>query len=306
MPPALTTTRAPELKAARRLAKRSARSAERLFLAEGPQAVREALGRPEVVTRVFATEEAARRHPELAAAALEAGVGWHLVSGSDLASLAQTVTPQGVVAVCRHLDVPLSVLTTLRPCLVAVCVSVRDPGNVGTVIRCADAAGADAVVAAGTTVEVYNGKAVRASAGSLFHLPVCVAPSVPETVEAMRSAGLSVLAADARGDTDLDSASAEALLGGPTGWLFGNEAWGLPPDVSALGTDPDLRPSREPEPGSGGGGVPVRVGTRAKPSGPLTGASGRLSPSLALPTQKGSHVRAQRRLRPRRGRGAAA
>ena len=228
----LITTHSAAVKAARRLTKRSARSSERLFLAEGPQAVREALGCPGAVSEVFATSDVAQRHPELGRAARDAAVPWHVVSGATLASLAQTVTPQGVVAVCRHLDVSLSDLAVRSLRLVAVCVSVRDPGNVGTVIRCADAAGADAVVLAGTSVDVYNGKAVRASAGSLFHLPVCIAPSVTEAASVLRGAGLSLLAADAGGDTDLDSAA--ELLDRPVGWLFGNEAWGLPPDVSAL------------------------------------------------------------------------
>jgi TrmH family RNA methyltransferase len=229
-----TGAHSPRVTAARRLTRRSARSAERLFLAEGPQAVREALARPAVVTEVFATAEAARRHGDLARAARDTGVPWHAVSAEVLGTLAQTVTPQGVVAVCRHLDVPLETVAASTPRLVAVLVSVRDPGNVGTVLRCADAAGADAVVVTGTSVDVYNAKAVRASAGSLFHLPVAVSPSVTETADALRSAGLALLAADAGGDTDLDAALDAGRLSRPTGWLFGNEAWGLPADIRAL------------------------------------------------------------------------
>ena len=224
----------PRVKAARRLTRRSARSSERLFRAEGPQAVREALTRHDGVTEVFATAEAARRHPELAQAARDTDVAWHAVPTEVLDTLAQTVTPQGVVAVCRHLDVALATLAGSTPRLVAVCVSVRDPGNVGTVIRCADAAGADGVVLTGTSVDVYNAKAVRASAGSLFHLPVVLHPSVPESAAALRERGLTLLAADAAGDTDLDAALDSGLLGRPTGWLFGNEAWGLPADTVAL------------------------------------------------------------------------
>ena len=224
----------PSVKAARRLTRRAARAKERLFLAEGPQAVREALACPGAVTEVFATGEATRRHPDLEHAAGHARVPWHPVAQEALALLAQTVTPQGVVAVCRQLDVPLSTLADRPLRLVAGCVSVRDPGNVGTVVRCADAAGADAVVLTGTSVDVYNAKAVRASAGSLFHLPVCVAPSLPETAAALRGAGLALLAADAGGDTDLDSTAAEHLLVAPTAWLFGNEAWGLPADATTL------------------------------------------------------------------------
>jgi TrmH family RNA methyltransferase len=113
---------------------------------------------------------------------------------------------------------------------VAICADVRDPGNAGTVIRCADAAGADAVVLAGRSVDLYNPKTVRATAGSLFHLPVAVEPSADAAVRAARAAGLAVLAADGAGERDLY----DAPLGGPTAWLFGNEAWGLPDELAAL------------------------------------------------------------------------
>jgi TrmH family RNA methyltransferase len=164
----LTSTKSARVTAARRLAKRTARTQQRLFLAEGPQAVREAAVRPGVVKELFITAEAARRHPELAALA---GIPTHQVSGQVMDSLAQTVTPQGAVAVCGYLDVPLDMVIADRPSLVAVLAAVRDPGNAGTVIRVADAAGADAVVLTDSSVDVYNGKCVRATAGSLFHLP---------------------------------------------------------------------------------------------------------------------------------------
>jgi TrmH family RNA methyltransferase len=139
-----------------------------------------------------------------------------------------------VVAVCRFLDVPLSDVLRERPRLLALCADVRDPGNAGTVIRCADAAGAGGVLLTGSSVDPYNGKAVRASVGSLFHLPVAFAPRTSEVVTALQAAGVSVLAADGAGETDLDDAADEGLLARPTAWLFGNEAWGLPEDLAAL------------------------------------------------------------------------
>nr|MBA2559781.1 RNA methyltransferase [Propionibacteriales bacterium] len=99
--------------------------------------------------------------------------------------------------------------------------------------RCADAAGADAVVLAGASVDPYNGKAVRASAGSLFHQPVVVAASVSQTVSTLKRRGLVVIAADGAGEASLDDLS-PATLRAPTAWLFGNEAWGLSVDVRAL------------------------------------------------------------------------
>jgi RNA methyltransferase, TrmH family len=139
-----------------------------------------------------------------------------------------------VVAVCRFVDRPLAEALAGSPSLVALCANVRDPGNAGTVLRCADAAGADAVLLAGSSVDPYNGKCVRASAGSLFHLPVCAGAPVEQAVRAARAAGLRVVAADGSGDVDLHAAQARGLLDGPTAWMFGNEAWGLPAQDAAL------------------------------------------------------------------------
>ncbi len=227
----LLTARSGRVKAARRLARRTSRAEHRLFLAEGPQAVREALALPGCVREVFATSTA---HPDLREAADAAGVDWLPVDDAALASLAETVHPQGVVAVCRFLDVPLADVLTRRPALLALCADVRDPGNAGTVVRCADAAGADGVVLTGSSVDPYNGKAVRASAGSLFHLPICLDPRTSDVVGALRRSGVQVLAADGSGALDLDDAIDERLLTRPTAWLFGNEAWGLPDEVAAL------------------------------------------------------------------------
>jgi TrmH family RNA methyltransferase len=228
------TVRSGRVKAARRLTRRADRAASRLFLAEGPQAVREALGVPGCVREVFAVADVATRHPGLAEDAGRHGVAWHVVDRQTLHVLAEAVHPQGVVAVCRFLDVDLDRVLQPPPRLLALCADVRDPGNAGTVIRCADAAGAGGVVLAGSSVDPYNGKVVRASAGSLFHLPFAMAGEPAAAATAARSAGLQVLAADGHGEMDLDAAIDAGLLTVSTAWLFGNEAWGLPEPVAAL------------------------------------------------------------------------
>jgi TrmH family RNA methyltransferase len=222
------------LKAARRLTKRAFRQRERAFLAEGPQAVSEALATGALVSGLFVTAPAQARYSGLVDKAVAAGADVQLVSGEVMSELAQTVTPQGLLAVCGFVDVPLANVTASGPVLVAVLANVRDPGNAGTVLRAADAAGADAVVFADASVDVYNGKCVRASAGSLFHLPVVAGVRLPEAVAALRAAGLRVLAADGRGSATLDDPRTRESLGSPTAWLFGNEAWGLPDDLLAL------------------------------------------------------------------------
>ncbi|WP_435741289.1 TrmH family RNA methyltransferase [Nocardioides sp. SYSU DS0663] len=220
------------IKDARRLSRRSVRTERRLFLADGPKAVQGALEVPGCVVEVFATATATATHAALADTATEAGARWTLVDDRALASLSDSVTPAGVVAVCRHLDRPLGDLLEPERHLVAVCADVRDPGNAGTVIRCADAAGADLVVLAGDSVDAYNPKTVRATVGSLFHLPLAVERDAAAAVRAAQAAGLVVLAADGSGEVDLDDAG--DLLSRPTAWLFGNEAWGLPPELAAL------------------------------------------------------------------------
>jgi RNA methyltransferase, TrmH family len=179
------------------------------------------------VVEVFATPAATEEHAELAAS----GARWTLVDERALASLSDSTTPAGLVAVCRFLDVPFESIA-VEPRLVAICADVRDPGNAGTVIRTADAAGADAVVLAGSSVDAYHPRTVRASAGSLFHLPIVIEPDPLAAARIAREAGLVVLAADGAGEVDLYDADEQ--LARPTAWIFGNEAWGLPAELAAV------------------------------------------------------------------------
>ena len=216
------------VKEARKLSRRSVRAERRLFLADGPKAVVGALGVEGCVVEVFATPAATEQYAALAAAAPR----WTLVDEKAMATLSDSVNPAGVVGLCRFLDRPVQHVLDRGPRLVAICADVRDPGNAGTVIRCADAAGADTVVLAGHSVDAYNPKTVRATAGSLFHLPLAVAADPADAVRAAQAAGLVVLAADGAGEVDLDHA--DELLSRPTAWLFGNEAWGLPDELASL------------------------------------------------------------------------
>jgi RNA methyltransferase, TrmH family len=196
--------------------------------------VAEALACGAGVTELFVTAPAQSRHADLIGRATDEGIPVHLISGEAMGELAQTVTPQGLLAVCGFIDVPLASLVDARPRLVTILANVRDPGNAGTVLRTADAAGSDGVVFADASVDPYNGKCVRASAGSLFHLPVVAGSRLPETADALRAAGLRIVAADGRAGHGLDEPSVAKLLASPVAWLFGNEAWGLPPELLAL------------------------------------------------------------------------
>jgi RNA methyltransferase, TrmH family len=223
----LENPRSPRVRAVAKLTKRSARTETGLFLLEGPQAVREALSyRPEAIVELFATPTAWDKHGDLRQAAAGADVRFEYVTEFVLAAMADTVTPQGVVAVARQTPTSVREIFAASPRLVAICEEVRDPGNLGTIIRAADATGADAVVLTGRTVDLYNPKVVRSTTGSLFHLPVSVGGELADVVERAHAAGLQVVAADVKGD-DLLAARAEGVLARPTAWLFGNEARGL-------------------------------------------------------------------------------
>jgi TrmH family RNA methyltransferase len=233
----LTSTRSPRVNAARRLIKRAFRDRDGRFLAEGPQACREAAAAPGALLELYVTAEAATRHPEIVEGARAPRAEVVRASGEVVASLSGTVTPQGMVGVCRRIGTTLDALLATAPTLVTVLAHARDPGNVGTVIRCSDAAGVGGVVLTDASVDPLNPKAVRASAGSLFHLPVVTGPSVEALLPALRDAGLRVLAADGSGERDIDDLLDDGSLARPTAWVFGNEAWGLPESTRSLCDD---------------------------------------------------------------------
>lgn len=219
--------RSPRVRAVAKLARREARAETGFFLLEGPQAVTEALAyRPELVVDLFATPTALERHAEIARQATAAQIEIEFVTEHVLDAMADTVTPQGVIAVCRQFPTSVKDILGAEPRLIAILEEVRDPGNAGTIIRAADAAGADAVIFTGRSVDLYNPKVVRATTGSLFHLPVAIGAELESVVEKTKAAGLQVIAADIKG-ADLLAARQAGALAAPTAWLFGNEARGL-------------------------------------------------------------------------------
>ncbi|MGM7668869.1 TrmH family RNA methyltransferase [Microbacterium sp. A93] len=261
----MTNPRADRVRRVARLAGRSSRLREGLFLAEGPQSAREALrahlglvdaglesgasGAPEsagppavglapaqwvpgrVVETVYLSPRLSERDPGLADLVWRAaarGLPVRHATDEVLNAMADAVTGQGIIAVCRIPETDArSVWAGLQTArLVAVLCRVQDPGNAGTILRAADASGADAVVLTSGSVDVFNPKVVRSTAGSLFHVPLVTAADPSETAGEVRGRGLTVLAADGYGTVRLDRPPSH-LLSGPTAWLFGNEAQGL-------------------------------------------------------------------------------
>lgn len=220
------------VRSVRRLTTRKNREEDGQFLAEGRQAVREALTYGDALA-VWVDVESAERHADLFQLAAEHEVPVYGVGPRLVAQLSDTVTPQGILAQVRATPHGLDDVLAGSPRLVLVCAQIRDPGNLGAVLRCADAFGADAVVCTKGSVEWTNPKVVRASVGSVFHLPVVTGVGLDEATGRLREAGLQVLAADGGGE-DLQDYAARGLLARPTAWVMGNEAWGLPPEDAAL------------------------------------------------------------------------
>jgi len=213
------------------LSRRNVRNKHRRFLVEGPQGVREAVRHAsDRVLDVYLTESAVERHADIWEETVAAELYVHVTSEQVMDAM--SADAQGVLAVVATEEATGSealaaALEEAR--IVAVLTQAQDPGNAGTIIRAADAAGADAVVLVRGSVDPTAPKVVRSTAGSLFHLPVVTGVALDDAVAALHEAGLTVLAADGRGDFDLFDA--ESLLEAPSAWLLGNEAHGLPSEA---------------------------------------------------------------------------
>jgi len=221
-----TNVRASAVTRARRLLETKFRSSDSAFLAEGPQAVREAI-RYGQVRGLFITQESADRYTDIVESALKRDISITLSSEEVVESLSSTVTPQGMVAVVTTSPHSLDDVFTEQASLVVALAYVRDPGNAGSVIRVADAAGASGVITTTESVDLYNPKVVRASAGSHFHIPLVEEVEISTLIQTAHSRGFQVFAADGSGD----SFTSGVDLSQPTLWIFGNEAWGVPDEV---------------------------------------------------------------------------
>lgn len=225
------TERTGRIVQAAKLHRAAARKKLNRFLVEGENSVDAAIATG-AATDVFVTEPAAERFADLLVAAGHMGVYVHPITDGAARALADTVTPTGIFAVCTPVTWGIGRVLQGKPRLVTVPVGTNDPGNAGTLIRVSDAVGADAVVFAGQCVDPQGPKAARASAGSLFHIPVAREADARGLIGQLRARGLQVLATAADGETNLDHAG--ELLARPTAWLFGNEAHGLEPELLDL------------------------------------------------------------------------
>ena len=251
----ITSPRSERVRKVAALTGRSARRKQGRFRIEGPQAVRSLLAhRPELALEVHLTERAADDHPELGRLAREAGVPARPVDEQVLRAMVREsgqvdgtadartdetgradvggalVSPQGVVAVgalpAGDPDAATAALEALPadgPLTVVVLHEVRDPGNVGTLIRTADAAGADLVLLTRTSADPYSPKAVRAAVGSLFHLPVLAGAEIAPVLEVLAAREITAAATSGHAASELFTVELPQRLA----WILGNEARGL-------------------------------------------------------------------------------
>ncbi|MEY3624677.1 RNA methyltransferase [Aquiluna borgnonia] len=213
------------------LQQKDARFETGLFLLEGPQGLKELARDPSLAREVFATEAALERYDAEFVKLGSAEVPVVVTSQRAMEKLSDTKTPQGVVAVVGQLDVELSDLIDSSPRLIAILDRVQDPGNAGTVLRAADAAGADGVIFSRDCVDLYNPKVVRATAGSILHVPCVIEAESRAVVLSLQASGVQVFAASAGGKSILSS---ELDLTRPTAWIFGNEAQGVSQELLEL------------------------------------------------------------------------
>ena len=227
----LASSRSGAVAEAARLLQPKHRRTSGLFLAEGPQAAQAVLGEPGMALRLFVTPAAGADHAALVAAAHSQALTVTWCEDSAIARLTTASTPAGVVAVARMR--PAALADALQGARLAVALwQANDPGNVGTIIRTTDAVAADAVVLSPGSVDPYNDKCVRSTAGSIAHVPVVTGADFAEVVERARAEGMRVIATAVHGER-LDAPHMRSSLAGPVLWVFGSEAHGLPEDVLA-------------------------------------------------------------------------
>ena len=207
------------------LTQKDARFETGLFLLEGPQGLKELIESPELVQEIFATEAAQERYDNILVDLEDQGIKVTLVSQRVMDKLSDTKTPQGIVSVLSHLDVTIAELLATEPKLLAILDKARDPGNAGTVLRAADAAGADGIIFTKESVDLYNPKVVRSTAGSILNLPSVIDQDPIELIAELKRHGIQVFGADSSGTPITDIKGSE--LSKPTAWVFGNEAHGI-------------------------------------------------------------------------------
>ncbi|OGB87825.1 hypothetical protein A3H38_03780 [candidate division WOR-1 bacterium RIFCSPLOWO2_02_FULL_46_20] len=206
------------------LEKRSARKKEGKFVVEGPHLVEALLRSPGASENRFDFVIYSKNSPLLEKLK---GIDCYKVSPKQFADISEVESPQGILAVVREKKYGLK---DVLGGLIVFCAGVQDPGNLGTIIRTADAVGASGIILSKGTVDLYNSKVIRSSMGSIFHLPIVPVDDIAETVKALKSKHIKIVAADINGEKDYFLVEYKE----PTAILVGNEGAGLAAEVVKL------------------------------------------------------------------------
>lgn len=215
----LTSIRSERVTFVRRLHDRSVRRERGLFVVEGPQGVREALKVPKIVEQVYVSERSIEKWPDIPP-------NTTVTTDQVLAAMSETEHPQGIIAVCRSIDVSLDAIAPSAK-LIVVLHQASDPGNAGTILRTADAFGADAVIFTKGSVDPYNGKCVRSSTGSIFHIPLVCNVEFDDVISAMNVREITVRGTEGGSPVTLNDIN----LAARSAWVIGTEAHGLDEDA---------------------------------------------------------------------------
>lgn len=215
------------MQAARKLLRRSHREESNAFLAEGPRVIRESIEAGASVQEVFLVEDGTIA--DIIPLAEARGIAVTVVSQPVMAAISDTSSPQGAVALIRERPVVLQDVLAGAD-LVVVLAQVRDPGNAGSLVRSAVAAGASAVVFTHGSVDPFHPKTVRAASGALFRVPIVRGATLSTAIAAIKGAGIEVIGAASDATTPADGLD----LSGPVALVLGNEAWGLPAEDRSL------------------------------------------------------------------------
>jgi TrmH family RNA methyltransferase len=224
----ITSSANPKIKEVMDIKRRKVRAGDASFIIEGPHLIEMALGADTSISEVFFTEGFGRKEEgqRILKQLSQRTARIYEVAGHLLQKLAETETPQGIIAVATHSTLLLDRLRLKDNPLLVVSDGIQDPGNLGTIIRTADAAGADGVVMLPGSCDIYMQKTIRATAGSLFNIPVAHA-AVDELLDWLRSHKIN-LAVTVSG---AGKSFFEAGLDKPVAFVFGNEAHGVQEDL---------------------------------------------------------------------------
>ena len=223
----------PRIKYFKRLVKRRFREAEGKFVVEGVRFVEEALASAMSVETVIFSSKLLQneRGNALLLEIYNSGIALLEVTEEIMESLADTATPQGVMAIVKAFEADLEViLTSTQKHLFVLVDGIQDPGNLGTIIRTADAAGADAVILTRGTVDLYNPKTLRATMGSVFHLPIIPVGEAVQTAKFLLQSGVQLIVGMPQTNRPLYSVN----LTGSVVLVVGSEAVGVSEEVKLL------------------------------------------------------------------------